>query len=343
MERAALRTLCEQEAMWLNRALSLALIGALGLAYWEPDVASLCLLMPVTVGCFFYGSRASLLLLPLFAYHRFLCAGPLQNVLFLLASLAGVLFATVTTRKFRHARRHEMQLDRELELAREVQRSMRPRASLSHGPMELATHMRSCHGLGGDFLCLSQPGPDRYGLLIGDVMGKGTQAALTAALIDGVYGQLASEGASPGALLTQLNQRLLSRFGSAERMATLFCLELNTRDQTWTYSRAGHPPPLLARRDGTTVHMDVPGMLAGVTSESYPEQQVALQAGDQVLLVSDGLVECDLATCQPLAKMMCHSRKQSAQESLSQLVRKLKSQLPQNLDDDETAALIRVV
>lgn len=336
-----LHCLSEREQKALHIALLVLVAAGVVLSWLWPSSAGICLLFPLMAVCFFMGSRATALLLPMAAYNWLIWSEPIPNLMFICAGLAGVAFCTVTTRKYREARQHELRLDQDLVLAREVQQSMYPKTVLQQGPLQLATHMEACHSLGGDFLCTSQPGPGRFGVLLGDVMGKGTQAALTAALVDGIYSELAEAGTSPGPLMSQLNDRLLARFGPAVRMATIICLELNLDSNSWVYSRAGHPPPLLSRADGSKLMLDAQGLMAGVSSEQYQEAELPLCPGDQILMVSDGLVLCDLADCQTLAKLMSATHHKALEESLQILVEELHKYLPGAVDDDETAALLR--
>lgn len=146
--------------------------------------------------------------------------------------------------------------------------------------------------VGGDLYDAFAVGDDGYALVIGDVTGRGVQAAgLTGVARDtlrALAGQL-----PPAAALARLNTLLGERAGD-ERFLTLAYLLVKPVDRgiavrVW---RAGHPPPIVVRHDGSHLGLGVPGPLLGVFDDVvYTEQQAHLGEGDLLLLYTDGLLE----------------------------------------------------
>lgn len=342
MERAVTRRLPPAGSRLLHLLLAGLVLGGAAIAWNWPGAAGLSLLFPLMAVCFFRGPGAAWLLLPLVVFHHLLQGGRAEDLVFLTAGLTGVLFSTVTTYKYRQARARELRLREDLSHARQIQEAMQPEGKIRLGPLELAVHARASRQLGGDFLCRGRPGPGRFGILLGDVMGKGTQAALTAALLDGVYSELSLQGASPKHVLTEINRALVDRFGDSVRMATLVCVEADTVNSLWRYSRAGHPPPLLVRASGEWQLLEASGILAGVVARpEYIEETAELKPGDQVLLVTDGLVVSGYADCEELAGQVIKWSALPVDMGMIRLVESLRRALPRAQDDDETAALVR--
>lgn len=342
MERAVTRQLARGENLLLDVFLSALVLAGAGIGWFWSSSAALGLLFPLMALCFFRGLAAAVLLFPLTALYHLLQGGLADLVVFVTAGVTGIVFSTVTTFKYRQARAQELRLREDLSHARQIQEAMQPEGKVRLGPLELAVHAQASRQLGGDFLCRSHPGADRFGVLVGDVMGKGTQAALTAALLDGVYSELSLQGASPGSILGEINRALVERFGDSVRMATLACLEADCSRRVWRYALAGHPPPLLVRPGGQWQLLDQSGIIAGVVAQPrYQEHTVELTEGDQVLLVTDGLVVSGFVDCEELAERITKWSTLPVDLAVIRLVEVLRRALPRLLDDDETAVLVR--
>ena len=180
--RIVRRELTPGQIRCLRFALLLLTLAAVGAAVSRPSSAVVYLLFPLLLVSFIEGPRLgyalSLLFLAVLGLTRvssgeMLILGPL---FFCAVSLAGV-----TASKYCHLYQHRKGLIRRLELAREVQCTMEPPASLYLGSVHMQTRMDICHELGGDFVA-ARSLPDGGALVVvGDVQGKGPQSALTAA------------------------------------------------------------------------------------------------------------------------------------------------------------------
>jgi serine phosphatase RsbU (regulator of sigma subunit) len=99
----------------------------------------------------------------------------------------------------------------------------------------------------------------------------------------------------PGLALTNINHTLCGTFAGA--YVTACCAVIDTFNHRLSYSNAGHPAPLLRRRDGRVEHLDERGLLLAFDAEAqYATAEVALNAGDRLVLFSDGLVEARSAS-----------------------------------------------
>jgi sigma-B regulation protein RsbU (phosphoserine phosphatase) len=194
------------------------------------------------------------------------------------------------------ARLHRVRLakerqDRELQIAREIQRSLFPRAVPRVPGFELAAVSRSCHEVGGDYYDFIPLGGDRLAVVIADVSGKGTPASIMMASVHASLQAMAGT-APPSQVLARLN-RFLYENTQTSRYVTLFYGELDPARRTLTYVNAGHIPPFLLRRSGGGCERlrrggPVIGLLEGVELE---EGEVAFAPGDLMAVVTDGVTE----------------------------------------------------
>ncbi len=182
-------------------------------------------------------------------------------------------------------------MNREIEIAREVQERLFPQKLPKIDGLDCAGGCRPALGVGGDYYdFLALPG-GRLGVVIGDVSGKGIAAALLmASLQASVRGQSLRGEADLALLISNVNS-LIYEASTASRYATLFYAELDPVTRRLDYVNAGHNPPLLVR-DGTAIHLEVGGTVVGLLPR-FPYQQgtISLQPGDVLVAFTDGISE----------------------------------------------------
>jgi len=145
--------------------------------------------------------------------------------------------------------------------------------------------------VGGDFYDVFETEPGRVGVLIGDVAGKGIEAAVVTSLVKNTIRAEAYENRCPGDVLTHAND-ILRRQLEAEVFVTAFFGLLDTATGQLSYASAGHPAPLLRRARGGLLALDVTnGILASFVGIAYSPTDVTLSAGDTLLLFTDGVIE----------------------------------------------------
>jgi serine phosphatase RsbU (regulator of sigma subunit) len=146
--------------------------------------------------------------------------------------------------------------------------------------------------VGGDWYDLYNLDEDHIGLSIGDVAGHGLpQAAVMAQIIAALRGIVLRCGTRPQAVLTELNEYLYLYHRG--QMATATYLLYHRPTRTLTYVKAGHPPPLVVRPDGSSRYLDGPisPPVGPVPGARYRQGETTLAKGESVLLYTDGLIE----------------------------------------------------
>lgn len=181
-------------------------------------------------------------------------------------------------------------LERELELARGVQRRMLPRTFPQIPGYEFASTYRPAREVGGDFYDAFLLDDDHFAVAVGDVSDKGMPAALYMALTRSLLRAEGTRTRSPQATLMRVNQ-LLNELGERDMFVTVFYGIVERSSGLLTYCRAGHDRPFLLR-DGRVSELHGDGMALGVVGSGrlqLSEETLPLAPGDRLLLYSDGL------------------------------------------------------
>ena len=147
--------------------------------------------------------------------------------------------------------------------------------------------------VGGDFYDLFNVAGDDWIAVIGDVCGKGPQAAAVTALARYTIRSAAVRRRSPAAILQWLNDAMC-REDLDGRFCTIACVHLDTSGVVIRVAAAcgGHPPALLRRADGTVEELGSPGTLLGLVPDPHLEDRHSeLHAGDALVLYTDGITE----------------------------------------------------
>jgi serine phosphatase RsbU (regulator of sigma subunit) len=144
---------------------------------------------------------------------------------------------------------------------------------------------------GGDLLELLPCGLAGTALYVADVVGKGASASSLGRNVRRAFREVASSGCDPAAACRLVNGKLYDDF-AADQFATGFYALINRRRRTMRFTRAGHTPALLMRRDGTVLRlMEGGGLLGACRGSRYGQGVVELRDGDRLVVYSDGLSE----------------------------------------------------
>lgn len=147
--------------------------------------------------------------------------------------------------------------------------------------------------VGGDFYDVLLLGDGHVALSIGDVAGKGIEAAkLTALMRDGIHAYLLEED-DPGQILGRLNS-LAFRFTPIEKFATVFLGMLDCSSGRLRYSSAGHPAPIVLGRDGARMLNTGSGLVGAFAQSTFKTADAALAPGEVLVMFTDGVTEARL-------------------------------------------------
>jgi len=184
-------------------------------------------------------------------------------------------------------------------LAATLQRSLLPPVPPVIPGVEVATRYHpALDGLavGGDFYDVPRLGRKTWGILLGDVCGKGAEAAVITGLVRYAARAAAIQAGGPATVLRQVNDVLRRDQADLDdpRFATMLFGRLRPRPEALeiAFSLGGHPRPFVVRRDGTVQVVGRPGTLLGVLVDTtFANTTVSLGLGDAFVAVTDGVLE----------------------------------------------------
>ncbi|HTS63566.1 MAG TPA: PP2C family protein-serine/threonine phosphatase [Candidatus Acidoferrales bacterium] len=184
-------------------------------------------------------------------------------------------------------------LNRELEIAREVQEHLFPQRLPPAPGLDYCGQCRPAREVGGDYYDFLELPGDRLGIAIGDVSGKGVGAALLMSSLEASLRALAPVVDDPADLMGRVNS-LVYQASEPNRYATLFYAEYHPTTRHLTYVNAGHNPPVVLRKRGGTcqvLRLETGGSVIGLLPQPYQRGVFSHEAGDLVVLFTDGVSE----------------------------------------------------
>ena len=213
---------------------------------------------------------------------------PLGVLTFVLALGYGVIGSVV---------RGEAELQavqRELEAARLIQRSLLPRQAPSARGLDVAVRFVPMSAVAGDLYDFVDLGPSRIGILVADVSGHGIPAALVASMVKLAFSAQADHANDPAHVLSAVNRALCRQLDAG--FVTAIYVVLDAEASTITVANAGHPPLLIGNATHGVTDVHEQGLMLGFMPDaSYQNVEIGLHDGDRILLYTDGVTEAQNA------------------------------------------------
>jgi phosphoserine phosphatase RsbU/P len=181
-------------------------------------------------------------------------------------------------------------VQRELDTARQIQRSLLPRELPHVRGLDVAVQFVPMSAVAGDLYDFADLGTTKVGILIADVSGHGIPAALVASMVKLAFSLEAEHADDPARVLSSMNRALCRQLEGT--FVTAIYVVIDTERSTITAANAGHPPPLVGSATRGVVDIREHGLMLGFAPEaSYRNTEIALENGDLILLYSDGLTD----------------------------------------------------
>jgi sigma-B regulation protein RsbU (phosphoserine phosphatase) len=224
------------------------------------------------------------------ASHPALDAFPRPQLRVLQALCDHVAVAVQNARRFQVEREERLAMDRDAQEARVIQQALLPKSSPYIPGFAISGRSVPARAVGGDWYDFI-PFPDgRWGMVLADVSGKGTAAALLMSATRGMFRSLAEACCTPGEVLTKLNQLMVDDF-PAGKFVTMVYAVLDPTTRTVVFANAGHLRPLLIDDNGEHF-LDVErGLPLGLGCGDYSETMFRLAQGSKLIFYSDGITE----------------------------------------------------
>jgi sigma-B regulation protein RsbU (phosphoserine phosphatase) len=176
----------------------------------------------------------------------------------------------------------------------DIQRSLLP-AKLPDVPgLDLAAHYQTSKHAGGDYYDFFPLPGGQWGILVADVSGHGTPAAVLMAITHSIAHTCGDPRCPPGNLLAFVNDRLAAAYtGGGGHFVTALYAVWDPATRVLEFANAGHPSPRVRRPDGSVESLDGEnGLPLGILEgETFPNRQRTLEPGDVLVLYTDGITE----------------------------------------------------
>jgi serine phosphatase RsbU (regulator of sigma subunit) len=214
-----------------------------------------------------------------------------EDHLKVLTTLASVAAIRVENARLVEARFQQERLERELQLAMEIQQRFQPTAPPVVPGYEFQGISFPCYEIGGDYYDFIEREDGRLVIALGDVSGKGTAAAL---LMSSLHAAIHAQTGSHDTLVETISavNRYLADNIPSNRFVTLFYAELDPESGALSFLNAGHNPPLIVHAAGTVEQLASGGLPLGIKADAdYREGRTTMQMGDVLVIYSDGVTE----------------------------------------------------
>ena len=251
-------------------------------------------------------------------------------------------------------------LDRDLVEARKLQQSLLRERQRTFGPARVSLMLQSSGHVGGDLVGVYPINDTHFGLFAIDVSGHGISSALMTARLAGYLSSAAPEHniamrktsdgryvpRPPARAVEMLNRMVLDEMAT-EHYFTLLLADVDIRDGTVRFAQAGHPHPVIQRRDGRVEPAGTGGLPVGlIPGATFEQSQIALGPGERMLIQSDGITECaapdgSLLNDEGLMDMLAGMRGTAGSDLLATLMTRLSDYCGHTeLTDDISAVLL---
>lgn len=268
------------------------------------------------------------------------------RLLTLLANLAAI---KIENAKLVELGIEKEKMEKELSLASQIQRDFLPKENPKSKNFEIAGANVPCYQVGGDYYDFIDIDPERIGITIADVSGKGVSASLLMASLRAALQSEVHLDYDIEKMMEKLNN-FIHRSSSSNKFITFFFSELNKKTSELKYINAGHNPPLIIDSKGNVRRLESSGFCLGMfPNVEYKTEKLNLGVGDTALLFTDGITESrnkdnEEFEEQRMIKLLKKHSKIGAQDLIEKINQELKEfTAGTETMDDQTIVVIKRV
>jgi phosphoserine phosphatase RsbU/P len=239
-------------------------------------------------------------------------------------------------------------MENELNIAKKIQESFLPKTLPQYPGVDIAVRMVTAKHVGGDLYDFLEYDPQKLGVMIGDVSGKGIPASLFMTMVSSSFHFYAKAETKPEETLAHSNTKIIKE-SSANLFVTMFYTVFDFKSKVMSYANGGHLPLIFLAKDKPAAFLDVEdGLPLGLMERPYSGNQVSFNSGDIFVFYTDGITEAqnaygELYSREQLVTIVERNRNLNAAELLDAIetdVRKFEPKSKQH--DDITAIVVRI-
>lgn len=245
----------------------------------------------------------------------------------LLETLAGHAAIAIENARLHQGEIEKQRLEEELRIAREIQQMLLPKQPPQLEHTRFAGINIPCRSIGGDYYDFIPLGEGKVGIVIADVAGKGTSAALLTSMVQGLFLAEAHAEKSVSDTVAEVNHHLAQKNPSG-KFVTVFYGVLDDTSE-FHYCNAGHNPPLLVAAGGEVRPLKEGGMVLGVfDGVPFEQGRIPWQTGDRLVFFTDGVTEAQSSSHEEfgderLLELVQTHRFMSAEEMKTEIMNRL--------------------
>ncbi len=215
----------------------------------------------------------------------------IEDVNFLEALASTAMSALENARLF-NEELEKKRLEEELNIARQIQQGLLPDSIPAFNSVEIAARNIPSKQVGGDYYDIVSLDNNEVLVAIADVSGKGTPAAILMANTQAALRALAPLDLPLSTMVARIND-LLHQNTNDDKFVTFFGGKLHVPSMRFTYTNAGHNPPVVMKANGEMVFLSKGGIILGImeTMTPYEEGEIQLESGDSLVMYTDGVSE----------------------------------------------------
>jgi len=256
-----------------------------------------------------------------------------------------VLYLSLNLFKYMSEWKQRLLFENELNIAKKIQESFLPKKMPEAGWISISPVMFTAKQVGGDMYDFTELSPDRLGIMIGDVSGKGVPASLFMAMTTGAFRSFAGEDIAPAAVLKKLNDKLV-RESASNLFVTMFYAIFDNSKRELAYGNGGHLPVLYLAVGKKPVFLDVDeGAPLGLMEGAYSGRAVNYGPGDIFIFYTDGVTEAmnskrDMYLKERLASVVETNRKLSPPQLLAAIEKDIRRFEPKSTQHDDMTIIV---
>jgi sigma-B regulation protein RsbU (phosphoserine phosphatase) len=276
------------------------------------------------------------------AAHPDLDAFPSDQLRLLQSLCSHVAVAIQNAQLFQRERQERERMSREVQEARQIQEALLPRSSPFIPGYVIAGQSCPAGAVGGDWYDFIPLSDGRWGLVLADVSGKGTAAALLMSATRGMLRSLAEACCTPAEVMCRLNRLMVDDVPNG-RFVTMVYAILDPASHSVTFANAGHLHPLLVDSSGSRFLATDAGLPLGILDGNFAEVTVQLEPGSRLVFYSDGITEAQNSRGEEygLSRLQQHVSQENANpETILRNVHDFSA--PASLLDDASVIVVKL-
>ena len=267
-----------------------------------------------------------------------------ENDQILFTIFASQAALSIENARLLHAAIEKERLDKELQVASEIQRLLIPQSIPESDYLETAAEYIPCKEVGGDFYDIIKLDDQRFIFVVADVSGKGIPGAMVVSNMQATLRAFLQYSADLKSVVSKLNEVII-RQTTSDRYITFFIGIYDHSSQQLKYINAGHNPPVLVSKNGEITELRTGGVFIGYLPWDYESASVPFVKGDTLVLYTDGLVEAmnkneDEFEFDRLKEILKKHHTENSKTLLNRIFKQVKKHIGSNPMEDDFTLLV---